>query len=498
LTGDDIDLAACSTAIQILPSGPATKMLTYGTLDANGVCQGSFPGPTIRHASGSPLRLHLRNDLDEAITLHHHGNHSASADDGQPADGADKYLIQPGGTRTYTYGLSEAGAPERPAFQWYHDHLMDMTSEHVWMGLAGMVILDPAPGDPEADLPLPSGDRDVPIMLTDRSFDANNQIGYTFDANGVLASCTATTSCAILANGAPNPYFAVEARKYRIRLLNASNARPYLLSMSNGMPMTQIATESGLLPYPVDRSQIRLDPAERVEVVLDFAPYAGQSLVLKNGLGFGPTLSQVLQFRVGTTVTNDPAVPPTLRAIPGYGDALTPLVEQRKDEQGRDEIHPTVTRLWLLTQTGVDSPDWTINGLGYDPARVDAEPHLGDIEKWIFVNTTSVDHVMHIHDVDWRVMLRAGSLDAPGVECGNLPADPTGLVPPEAPPAAVPACPEELKESFRVRPFEVVEVTARFTDHVGVYVFHCHILEHEDHAMMSQFEVVSSPLPSGS
>src|SRR5262249_11907573 len=244
-TGSRITLTAAETDVQLLP-GPKTRMWTYN---------GTFPGPTIRRPTGQVTRVALVNNLpaaDGELTLHNHGNHSTTESDGQP----DDYLAAPsGGTVTYTYTGTEDGQNERGAMQWYHDHRMDVTGRNVWMGLAGMYIIDD-PADPQT---LPKGEFDVPLMLADRKFDAKNQITYRFDHNGVLGN-------RVLVNGGLQPYFNVGDRKYRIRILNASNARVYNLALSNGQAFTQIGTESGLLPKPVKRTQILLGPAERADV----------------------------------------------------------------------------------------------------------------------------------------------------------------------------------------------------------------------------------------
>src|SRR5262249_21760454 len=155
-------------------SGPPTRMWTYN---------GMFPGPTIRRPSGNPTQVTIHNELPESagsMTLHHHGSHSQSSDDGQPA----AELIPAGVQRTDTCEHEENGQPERAATQWYHDHSMGVTGRNVWNGLAGMFILD---DDVDGALPLPKGDRDVPLMVVDRTFDANNQIPYQFDGLGSMA-----------------------------------------------------------------------------------------------------------------------------------------------------------------------------------------------------------------------------------------------------------------------------------------------------------------------
>ncbi|HVL90382.1 MAG TPA: multicopper oxidase family protein [Actinomycetota bacterium] len=434
-TGDDIAIEMREAEVQILPGAP-TKMWTY---------DGTFPGPTIRRPSGVTTRVTFTNSLPEeagSMTVHHHGNHSASTEDGQPAS----HLIPVGGSRTYTYDFVENDAPERAAMQWYHDHRMDVTGRNVWNGLAGMVILD---DEVDADLPLPEGAFDVPLMFVDRSFDANNQLSYRFNANGVRGT-------KMLVNGVVQPRFDVAGAKYRLRLLNASNISEFTFAFADGTEMLQIATEGGLLPAPVPRTRIKLAPAERAEVVVDFTGMNGRSLVLQNVEG-SPLLRQVMRFDVGPNVPDASRVPEVLRPL-----------------EPAPEVSIENTRVWALTQSLAGDLVWTINGLEYDAERIDTaplNPVLGSAERWIFVNTTPVNHVMHIHDVDWWLIRRTS---------------------PDPYPADALLAEQGLKESFLVRPNEVVEIVSRFTDHLGTYVFHCHVLEHEDRAMMAQFEVVLS------
>ena len=177
--------------VQVLP-GAKTKMWTYG---------GTFPGPTIRRRAGQRTRVTFDNELPAAVgemTAHLHGGHNRTQFDGQPggltashpvsfychipqglsprASGND-LLIEPGASKTYVYDLMEDGRPERAAFEWYHDHRLDHTARNVWHGLAGMWIVD---DELDSSLPLPSGERDIPLMIADRSFDRHNQLTDPF------------------------------------------------------------------------------------------------------------------------------------------------------------------------------------------------------------------------------------------------------------------------------------------------------------------------------
>jgi len=366
------------------------------------------------------------------MTVHNHGNHSSPVNDGRP----DEYLIGTGGSRTYTYQHVEDGGNERGATQFYHDHRMDVTARNVWMGLAGLYIID----DPADPTTLPSGQFDVPLAIADRQFDAQNQIPYVFDAAGV-------TGDKILVNGVYQPYLEVGDRKYRFRILNASNARIYTLTLSPGGSFIQIGTESGLLPVPVPRTEMRAGPAERLDVVIDFAGKLGQTLYLTDT----SSGTNILQFRVTQDVTDNSSIPATLRALPAIGQ-------------------PTLTRVFDFDRT---AGHWTINGLRFDPARVDAQPVLGTVEKWVFHNPTGAAHTVHLHGIDQQCVSRNGGA------CYSY---------------------ETMKETWLLEAGETIEVKLKFSDYTGRYVFHCHMIEHEDDGMMSQFEVVlptATPTPTG-
>jgi spore coat protein A len=421
-TDANVSIGIDEACVQIL-DGPCTNMWTYGS---------TYPGITIRRPTGQTTNVTFTNNLDPAageLTVHNHGNHSSAESDGQP----DDLLIAAGESRTYTYDGLVDGGNERGKMQFYHDHRMDVTGRNVWMGLAGLYIID----DPADPATLPSGDFDVPLAIADRQFDANNQIPYVFNPDGV-------TGDKILVNGVYQPYFDVGDRKYRLRILNASNARIYNLALSTDDSFIQIGTESGLLPAPMTRTEMRMGPAERLDVVVDFAGRLGQDVYLTDTL----TGMQLLQFRVTQHLVDDSAIPPTLRSLPDIGE-------------------PTVTRTWGFDRT---AGHWTINGLRFDPNRVDARPVLGTTEKWIFTNPTGRPHTVHIHDVAQQCLSRNGGPCYPY---------------------------ETMKETWYLDPGESIEVKLKFTDHTGKYMLHCHMIEHEDDGMMTQFEVIArvSPTP---
>ncbi|HKN40554.1 MAG TPA: multicopper oxidase family protein [Acidimicrobiia bacterium] len=524
LADANITIHMKNAPVQALPCGNATTMWTY---------DGTFPGPTIRRPGGQATNVTFVNDLTTvangdgglpagemvpgAMTVHRHGGHQASVDDGQVMNrtGAvsplgpdhsvsagtflipsDRTLSEAERSRRYHYPLMEGGRPEAAATEWYHDHSMHVSDRNVYMGLAGMFIVD---GNQPPTLP--KDHYDVPLALADRDFDAENRLVYTQEAFAKR----------VLVNGAVQPYLDVTRHRYRFRVLNASGARSYRLEFKTsrdgtGPPqtMTQIASESGLLPRAVPRSQILLGPGERTEVVVDFGGLpAGAELYL---LDTDPLAtpdgspSALMQYRVQgnpsdptTAAADDSSVPDVLcGACPG---------------SSLPEFSPNVQRMtWVLNVV----PDlsqkprpvrYQINGQDFDPERVDYAATKGVTQLWTFINATPIPHVMHIHDVDWKVVSRVGAV----TQLEGLPQhDPTGLTLNllDALPGdlavlfgAEQPLQEEtgLKESVRVRPFETVQVMSRFTDYTGLYMMHCHILNHEDHEMMAQFKVVEPP-----
>lgn len=475
ITDADISLVAREADVQLLPGQP-TKMWTFG---------GTWPGPTIRRPSGQQTTVRVTNDLPAEvgdITVHHHGGHQAAEHDGGPVQDP----VLPGATRTYVYELMEDGEGERAATQWYHDHSHFRTGRNNWFGLQGMFIID---DDVEAALGLPDGDQDLVLMCTNRDVDEQNQLLDRFTAPDreeataldaapvggtgrypLSGDETASLGPMFLVNGVLQPFADVQARRYRLRLMNAANWQVYNFSLSgpNGtVPMVQIAAEAGLLPVAVERDDILLGPAERAEVIVDFTGMEGQRLVLASGPGSasaqgavpfynGPTPAEFVEFRVGPV---DPDHPDTSSVI-DHGQALRELPHWAAGLAAQPD------RVWVFG-VGVDEAGraaWTINGRAFDHDRVDARPELGASETWLLANTTQQTHFIHIHDVDWVVLQRNGD-PAPVHEQG-------------------------LKETFRIDPGEVVLVGSTFTDHLGPYMMHCHMLEHEDHGMMNTWEVV--------
>ena len=410
---------------EILP-GLRTAVLGY---------DGIFPGPTIESRRGEPVRVRHRNELPVPTVVHLHGGHTPPEHDGWPMD-----LLLPAGSRDYAYPMDQ-----RAATLWYHDHRMDFTGPQVYRGLAGFHLVR---DDEEDALGLPSGERELPLMICDRAFEADGSLRYpSIDRTlrevpgveqpwmeGVLGDV-------VLVNGAPWPVAEVGTARYRLRILNASNARRYRLALSPGGELTQIGSDGGLLAAPVRHTALDVAPAERFDVVVDFAAYAvGSEVTLVNSLGTGAA-AQVMRFRVVRTARDDSRIPARLSTVEPLRPG--PVRRQWRFSRGRTGRHA----------------GWTINGLPFDPSRIDARPRLGDVETWRF--SSDLHHPVHVHLDPFQVLTRGGHL--PGPSDGGW------------------------KDTVDLRPAEVVDVAVRFTDHHGRYVIHCHNLEHEDMAMMATF-----------
>jgi spore coat protein A, manganese oxidase len=385
---------------------------------------GVYPGPTIRARTGRETVVRQRNALAFESNVHLHGGSVPAGHDGHPMD-----VIPAGGSFEYHYPNHQDAAP-----LWYHDHAHGRTSHTLYYGLLAMYVLE---DDLERELELPSGDYDVPLVIADHAFNRDGSFRYAENIDLGFRGDT------ILVNGAVSPRMRVERRRYRLRLLNASNSRSFSLRLGRGRKMTQIAGDGGLLARPVNRRRVPFHPAERIDFVIDFRDYApGTELVLHNEDGSGGAVA-IMRFDVERAGgSEDFRVPRQLRAP----EALPA---------------PNADRRWEL---GFGIGAWQINGKDFDPARMDARPRHGSTERWSFVNRSNRVHPMHIHGFLFRVLERSSGPVHPG---------------------------ERLcwKDTIGVLPNETVTVLAWFAPYAGRYVFHCHALEHADRAMMLQLEV---------
>ena len=423
---------------------PPTNILGYN---------GLYPGPTIRatrnrmvqvtHINNLPTAAgHDHGSSDHNPAIHLHGAFVAPDSDGHPNDG-----IPATASRVYTYPNKQLGAT-----LWYHDHTHGITGERVYRGLAGLYLLNDSR---HAALRLPRGIYEVPLVIQDRTFDASGQFVYNLDD---MAKEMGVTGDLVLVNGKVNPFLEVAARKYRFRILNGSNSRQYLLKLDNGNPLVQIGTDGGLLQRPQYKTQINIAPAERIDIIIDFTGIPlGTNIILKNVGGEGRT-GDIMQFKVTKPRGKENA------RIPEF---LVPW-EEIIDPASPGAPTP-ITRNFLLGRTTLDGAlTWVINGFGYDspgrPAQI-PKPKLDSIEYWHFTNPTNHPHPMHIHLVQFQI-----------VNVNGVPQDTSD---------------HGWKDVIVVPPNGgEITVAAKFSGFLGKYVFHCHNLEHEDFAMMSEFEVI--------
>lgn len=450
-TADLYEIPQRAAEVEILP-GVRTTVWGY---------DGTLPGPTLETRTGRPVVVRHRNDLPVPTVTHLHGGHTPADSDGWPLDlllpaGATppQHHGMPGdlavGTRDHHYPMTQ-----RAATLWYHDHRMDFTGPAVHRGLLGLHLVR---DDVEAALPLPRGDREIPLVLCDRSFDVDGRFAYpSLDRSlrrvpGVEAAWTeGVLGDVVLVNGAPWPVAEVDAARHRLRILNGANARRFSLAFqvpgAPDLPVTQIGSDGGLLAAPVERPTVDLAPGERCDVVVDLGRVpVGTEVTVVNLLGTGPT-RDVLRFRVVRAARDDSAVPAVLSEI-------EPLV-------------PGPVRREFVFRRGAvgDHSGWTINDRSFDPDGSLADVPLGTTETWRF--RTDVHHPEHVHLDPVQVLARGGR--------GPGPSD------------------AGWKDTVDLRPGEIVDVAVRFTDYAGRFVLHCHNLEHEDMAMMATIRTVPGP-----
>ena len=427
-TQDEYEIVQRESEQEIVP-GHISKIWGY---------QGCFPGPTIRVRRDRAAVVRHTNRLSAHTVVHLHGGVTPAESDGFAMD-----MVMPGESRMYTYPNRQ-----RASTLWYHDHAMDRTGENIYRGLAGFYIIE---DEEEAALSLPQVPFDVPLLLQDRSFEADGSLHYDSDRHRGFKGDV------LLINGVPWPRMEVATRKYRFRILNGSNARLFALALSNGDPLTLIGTDGGLLPEAVPVRTLPLSMAERAEVIIDFAHHApGDKVFLLNTRENGD-FAPVMRFDVAKREADDTRIPSRL-SDPGF-------LDRPKNANERTwTFHAT-----LNPHEGPPPIVWTLNGKRFDPDRSDAKVSLNEIEHWRFRNERTLlvlgrPHPAHVHLAHFQILERNGK----------------------------PPLPHERgwKDTAALGPGEEVLVMIRFEQFRGRYMLHCHNLEHEDHAMMSRFDVI--------
>jgi spore coat protein A, manganese oxidase len=432
--------------------------------------ESSSPGPTIETESGKAVLVEWANDLprehflpidhsihgaesdkpDVRSVIHLHGAKVPPESDGYP----ENWFV-PGKSAIYHYPNQQDAT-----LLWYHDHALGINRLNVFAGLFGLFIVrDPQ----EAALNLPRDKYEVPLVLCDRSFDLDGQLYYPVAQNSSNPWVPEFMGNTILANGKLFPYLDVEPRKYRFRVLNAANGRFFRLALVNGQTFQQIGTDQGLLPAPLTLKQISIAPGERVDLVLDFADHAGEQIVLKNDFA-----TPVVQFRVSRTkVTDSSSVPATLRPVPKIAES--DAVKTRDLKLGEiDDLHGDAVTVML------NDAHWS--------APVTEDPTLNSVEIWNLMNVTEDIHPIHLHLVRFQILDRR-RFDAFAYQNRGVLKYWGAAMPPDPTEAG-------WKDTVRADIGMVTRIIVPFQGYPGRYVWHCHILEHEDNEMMRPYDVV--------
>ncbi len=456
LSGDTLNLTLQNGQFSFF-SGSQTNTIGYNQ---------DILGPTLFLEKNKEITIHVTNSLNAPTTLHWHGLHVSSENDGGPHT-----VILPRQVWSPSFIVKDFAAT-----YWYHPHLHEHTEEQVTLGAAGFIIVRDSQ---EASLNLPRsyGKDDFPVVIQSRAFDANKQL--------VMATALDT---AILCNATYDAFLAVPAQVIRLRLLNGSTERIYNLGFQGNRTFHQIASDGSLLAAPVSLTRLRLAPGERAEILLNLNSLQGQSL---NLLSFNSELPN------GYYGATRPGVMP-VATIPGYTN--NPLngsdFQVLQLQVGQASLNPVLTiPTTLITQnpypvaqaaitrnltfqpdqmgpTGMVNGPFQINGRSYDSSFIDYRIPIDQVEIWEIQNSTAIAHPFHIHDVQFYL------LDIDG--------------------ATPPANMQGRKDVVLVPPMGgTVRFITKFDDFANdkvPYMFHCHMLSHEDDGMMGQFVVFDNSI----
>ena len=445
LSGNSFSLTVHRDSVQLKP-GLITQ--TFG------VNAGKYLGPTLILRKGDSISLNVTNQMGDTTTMHWHGLHVAAINDGGPHS-----MIMDGMSWNPQFVVRNSVAT-----YWYHPHMMAKTAEQAIKGDAGLIIVRDAE---EGALPLPRtyGVDDFPIIVQSFELDTFNQ----FMPKGMVDSV-------VLVNGTDTPYVAMPAQVVRMRLLNASGERTFNFGFTANRTFSVIANDAGLLPAPVSTTRIRLSPGERAEVLLNLSGMTGQTIYL---MSYASELPMGVQG--GPTMPMPPPAPPMNSPLNGIdfnilqinvaaptATPVTTIPTVLVPDVPYTEASATTTRRILMSADSImvmDGPFY-FNGNMYDMDRIDYRIPLNSTEIWTLKDSTMVAHPFHLHGFHFYVLDRNG-IAPPATEAGK-------------------------KDVVLIQPDETVRIIARFYDFADTsipYMYHCHILMHEDDGMMGQFKV---------
>ncbi len=432
--------ADLSMTAATLTAAAGTAQIAEGEPSAALLFNGSLPGPTLRARRGAQATLRLVNGLPDPTIVHWHGLLVPAGADGHPRN-----VIGAGATYDYAFPIVQ-----RAATLWYHPHAHHRTAEQVHRGLAGFLIVS---DDEEDALGLPSGPQEILLLLQDRDGDPARAYAY---APGGADLHRGMLRGVPFGNGVRMPTVMVTGTRYRFRVVNASHARVYRLALDSGAPLTVIGNDGGLLPAAVQVAAVDLGVGERIDFLVDLAAVPAGARVMLRSLPFGvPEASgkwpqgaamDVLELvRAGAAGSAAPPLPAVLSTVPPLGA-------------------PVAERTFVFRSTE-GAGMHRINDLSFDMERIDLSVPLGQVERWVFRNESALPHPVHLHGTHFQVAARSGGRGA--------------VLPWEA----------GWKDTVLVMPLESVEVLVRFDAYAGLFLLHCHNLQHEDLGMMLNVEV---------
>jgi len=413
---------------------------------------------------GDEVDITVNNQLNDTTTIHWHGMHVSASNDGGPHT-----VILPGESWNPTFEVMD-----KAGTYWYHPHLHMKTNKHVSMGIAGFVIVR---DDEEAalDLPRTYGVDDFPLAIQTKDFDANNQIVVPSNSDDV-----------VMVNATIDANLDVPAQVIRFRLLNGTSQRDLNIGLSGNATFYQIGSDGGLLNNPIPLTRLELPPGARAEILIDFSAMQGQTMQLMsyasefpNGIygatnpgmmammtldGYNPNPINGTDFNLMQFTVVAPNANP-VTSIPNELVTVTPIPEASADITRDLTFSPETMGPNQLNGL------FLINGISYDMDVINYSIPLDNIEIWSIVNQSGISHPFHIHDVQFFVLDRNG--------------------------VAPPLSEQGRKDVILIKPQETVRFITKFEDFANdpvPYMYHCHMLVHEDGGMMGQFEVVDNTI----
>jgi blue copper oxidase len=506
----ELDLRAAVSQAQVLP-GSKTAVLSYQPKVVQGdpasviSLPGNYLGPIIRVRQGQRLKINFTNNLSEPTTIHTHGPCIPSNMSGHPHP---TDIVDPGKKFVYEFDILDGAAP-----YWFHPHPHMRVGIQVYYGLAGLLLVTDAV---EAKAGLDSGEHDLPLVIQDRIIDADNQfvfqtgmMGGGMNSGGMMGGMMAGfMGTRILVNGKPENVLSVQPGAYRLRLYNGSNARIYKLAWQNGAALTVIGSDGGLLPKPVQRKYVMLAPGERLDLWADFSSLPEGTELVMQSLPFQFGMGMMGGGRMGTAGINrgmiggasysgamnagtfgrritGPSILPLganfnvfklrIQGAKKPAFSLPPDLGGTAPYRLQDAVNANSPRTIYLGMRSM--MNFTLNGRVFEMEAVadDEKIPFEKLEVWDFVNQTMVAHPMHIHNVQFNVIGRQSLM---GAFSGDQTSE--GFVD------------DGWKDTVLVRPGERVRLLVKFNTYQGMYMYHCHILDHEDMGMMRNLEVGDS------